>query len=174
MSAWGAVIMGFFGAVFASVTMYCQWDIHGAALALPFLGFALIGFAAARIIRMPGIGIVPSKTVERAIMWSSIGEGVGIFLAINIVDNLHHAEWVLPAIALVVGLHFLPIAFAASSRPFWVLGTVLILSAILGFILPAPRGGELAGIAAAASLWIASAMALRRDWPMKRASLLTA
>jgi len=160
--------------VFASVTMYLQWGMTGAALALPFIGYALIAFAAAQIIRMPGIGIAPSKAVERAIMWSSIAEGVGIFLAINIVYNLHHSEWALPAIALVVGLHFLPIAFVASSRPFWLLGTALILSAILGVILPAPQGGAFAGIAAAAALWIASAMALRRDWRAKQTSTLAA
>jgi len=43
MGAWGALIMGFFGAVFASMTLYWQWHLHGVALALPFLGFILMG-----------------------------------------------------------------------------------------------------------------------------------
>jgi hypothetical protein len=37
-------------------------------------------------------------------------EGLGIFIAINLVINLGHPELEIPAIALVVGLHFFPLA----------------------------------------------------------------
>ena len=37
-------------------------------------------------------------------------EGLGIFIAINIVANIGHPELEVPAIALVVGLHFFPLA----------------------------------------------------------------
>jgi hypothetical protein len=36
--------------------------------------------------------------------------------------NLHHPEWLMPAVALIVGLHFLPIAWAAPFPPFYALG----------------------------------------------------
>ena len=78
-------------------------------------------------------------------MWSSIGEGIGLFLAANIVINLHRPDLLLPAMALVVGLHFLPIAFAAGFRPFYVLGLALIAVASSGFIVGEPTGGSLAG-----------------------------
>ncbi|WP_232283437.1 hypothetical protein [Sphingomonas sp. PAMC 26617] len=159
--------MSFFGAVFASLTLYWQWHLAGAALALPFLGFVLIGLAASYVIRSPGEGIKPSPNEERAIMWSSIGEGVGLFLASNIVINLHRPDLLMPSMALVVGLHFLPIAFAASFRPFYVLGTALILVAIAGFVVGAPTGGEVAGFMAAGALWLAAAIAVRRDWSAK-------
>ena len=164
MGVWGALIMSFFGAVFAALTLYWQWHLSGPVLALPFVIFALIGLAAGYVIRLPGVGIKPSARTERAIMWASIGEGVGLFLAANIVINLHRPEWLLPSMALVVGLHFIPIAAADSFRPFYVLGAVLILAALAGFVAPAPTGGELAGLAAAAALWLASAVAVRRDW----------
>jgi hypothetical protein len=163
MGAWGALIMSFFGAVFASMTLYWQWHLHGVALAVPFLGFILIGIAANHVIRMPGEGIKPSPGEERAIMWSSIGEGVGLFLAANIVMNLHRPDLLLPSMALVVGLHFLPIAFASRFRPFYALGPALIVAAVLGFVIKAPTGGEVAGLMAAGALWLAAGMALRRD-----------
>ncbi len=96
-------------------------------------------------------------------MWSSIGEGLGLFLAGNIVMNLHRPDLLLPAMALVVGLHFLPIAQAARFRPFFLLGGALIVAALAGFALAAPLGGSLAGFSAAAALWLAAAMAVRRD-----------
>ncbi len=46
-------------------------------------------------------------------MWFGIifgAEGLGIFVAINIVVNLGHADLTIPVIALVVGLHFYPMA----------------------------------------------------------------
>jgi hypothetical protein len=163
--------MGFFGAVFASMTLYWQWHLHGVVLALPFLGFILIGIAANHVIRMPGRGITPSPREERAIMASSIGEGVGLFLAANIVMNLHRPDLLLPSMALVVRLHFLPIAFAGGFRPFYGLGTVLIVGAIMGFIVKSPTGGAVAGVMATGALWLASGLALRRD---RRAKARTA
>lgn len=167
MGAWGALIMSFFGAVFASLTLYWQWHLSGIVLAVPFLGFALIGLAAAYVLRAPGAGIVPTPKEERAIMWSSIGEGIGLFLAGNIVVNLHRPELLLPAMALVVGLHFLPIAYAAAFRPFYVLGAALIVAAIIGFAVAAPTGGAVAGFMAAGALWLAAGMAVRRDGAAK-------
>lgn len=82
MGAWGAIIMSFFGALFAALTLYWQWQVSGAALAVP-----------------------------------------------------------------------IPLSF---------------LAALLGFALPAPVGGEIAGFMGALSLWAAAAMAVRREWQAKR------
>jgi len=154
LGAWGALIMSFFGAVFASLTLYWHLNFSGISLAVPFLGFLLIGLAAMYVIRLPGDGIKPTPKEERAIMWSSIGEGIGLFLASNIVINLHRPELLLPSMALVVGLHFLPIAFAAGFRPFYVLGAALIVAATVGFVMGAPMGGEVSGLMAAGAVWL--------------------
>ena len=174
MGAWGGLIMSFFGAVFASLTLYWQWSVTGAALALPFLAFVLIGLAALYVICIPADGIKPSAKEANAIMWSSMGEGVGLFLAANIVINLHRPDLLLPSMALVVGLHFLPIAFAAGFRPFYVLGFGLIAVAIIGFVVNGPSGGAFAGLMAAGALWLASGLAVHRDWSAKRAVMAAA
>jgi hypothetical protein len=163
MGSWGAIIMGFFGALFASMTLGLQFGWTGAALGLPFFVFAVIALFAVATIRRPGEGIRPSPQQGRVIMWSSIGEGVGLFAVANLVINLGHHEWLLPAMALVVGLHFLPMAFAIPFRPFYVLGVALLVAAALGFTLPTPLNGELAGFSAAVALWIAASLAVRRD-----------
>jgi len=170
MSVWGAVIMSFFGCVFAALTMYWEWHVEGVALLLPFLIFVIVGLLAAFIIRLPGDRNVLSEKAEQTIMWSSIAEGVGLLIASTIIANLHRPEWQLPVMALVVGLHFIPIAFAASYLPFYALGSSLIVSAVVGFIAAAPTGGQIAGIVAATSLWIAAFLGLARDWRSKKAS----
>jgi len=171
MGAWGALIMSFFGGVFVSLTMHWQWNVSGVRLILPFAVSALIAVFAALTIRRPGVGVMPSKQGEKAIMWSSIGEGIGLFLVTNVVNNLHYPQLLLPAMAMVVGLHFLPIAYAEKFRPFYSLGFALTLSAIVGFVIDAPLGGKMAGLMAAVCLWIASLIAIRRDWRAKQASL---
>lgn len=163
MGSRGAIIMSFFGAVFLALALAWQWQVSGPALILPFLVFAFIGAAALHVLRQLGGGNVLSSRARRTLLWASTGEGIGIFIAINIVMNLHRPEWRLPAMALVVGLHFLPIAYGAGFRTFYVLGAALIAVALAGFALPTPFAGELAGIAAATCLWITSVTAVLRD-----------
>ncbi|WP_226895812.1 hypothetical protein [Polymorphobacter sp. PAMC 29334] len=160
--------MSFFGAAFAAFTMFWEWHVAGLALTAPFLTFAAIGSIATYVIRLSGDGIRPSAMVKRAIIWSSVGEGIGLFMASNIVIMLHRPEFLLPAMALVVGLHFLPIAFAAAFPPFYVLGAVMIAFGFAGLVVRAPAGGEISGVMAAAGLWIAAAIAIGRDWRAKR------
>lgn len=171
MGARGAIVMGFFGAVFAALTMRLQWQAAGLVLAAPFIVFLAIWAAAIHAMRQQGNGIVLSERTKKALIWSSAGEGIGVFVASNVVTNLHRPDLLLPAIALVVGLHFLPIAHAAAFRPFYVLGAFLLLAAFLGFVVAAPLGADIAGIAAALSLWGASAAAIGREWQARRASL---
>ncbi|GLQ87682.1 hypothetical protein GCM10007898_12490 [Dyella flagellata] len=96
-------------------------------------------------------------------MWSSVGEGFGILVAINIVKNIGHPEWVVPAMALVVGLHFLPMAFAIPFKLFYVLGLTLIAGSIVGTLLSPAVGPVLSGLIASLGLWTASVLALRRE-----------
>ena len=170
MGAWGAMIMSFFGAFFVSLTLYWQYDIKGLVLAAPFLVFAAIALAAVHVLRLPGTGFVPSERAERAIMWSSIGEGLGLFVAGQTVMSLHRPELLLPAMALVIGLHFLPIAWSGPFLPFYLLGGALILAAILGFVIAPPVGGTIAGLGGALGLWTAAIAAVFRDRGAKRGS----
>jgi len=172
VGAWGVVVMSFFGAVFAALTIYWQWHVSSGTLALPFVVFAIVGLVAAHVIRLPGTGIIPTAKTQRALIWSSMAEGGGMFVASNLVINLHRPDLLLPAMALVVGMHFLPIALAASFRPFYILGVALILSAIIGFIVGAPTGGAIAGFMAGAGLWIAAILAVSRDWRAKHSVAL--
>ena len=174
MGAWGAIIMSFFGAAFAALTLYWQYGVAGFTLAIPFFVFVAIGFAALQVLRRPGTGLVPSPRAERALMWAGIGEGLGLFLAGNIVMNLHRPDWLLPSMALVVGLHFLPIAWAAHFRPYFVLGAALVLAAMVGFGVQAPLGGTIAGLMAALALWTAALLAVRRDALAKAGSVAAA
>ena len=155
--------MSFFGAVFASMTLALQFGWSGMSAGAPFVVFATITLAAIVTIRRPGRRIARSKRAGRVILWSTIGEGVGLLLAANLVIDLGHRELLLPVSALVVGLHFLPMAYAIPFQPFYWLGLTLLLAATIGFALSETVGGTIAGSTAAAALWVAAVLAVRRD-----------
>ena len=169
MGASGAVIMGFFGALFASLTLLLQWRWSGPVVALPFVGFALIAIAAALAMRLPGEGFVRPEGSGRVMMWSSIGEGIALFAVNQIAIGLGRADLVLPAMALVVGLHFVPIARWAPFPPLYVLAAAIVLGGLAGLALPQPAGGAASGFTAAAALAAASVAAIRREWLAKTA-----
>ena len=174
MGAWGAIVMGLFGTLFAALTMNRELHWSGLRLGWPFVTFAVIAVAAVVVIRQPGAGPTPSKRAQRAMMWSTVAEGVGIFIASNMVVQVGHPELLLPAMALVVGLHFLPIARAAAFWPFYVLGAALLFASAVGFGVRPPAGSVVAGAAAAAALWTAAVLALRREHRSKRTTALRA
>jgi hypothetical protein len=62
-------------------------------------------------------------------------EGLAIFLAVNIVIKLGHPDLIIPAIALVVALHFYPMAKIFKRKIDYWLATWATLIAICGFIL---------------------------------------
>ena len=163
MGAWGGIVMSFFGAVFASMTLALQFGWRGIPAGVPFVVFATITLAATVTIRRPGRRIARSKRARRVILWSTIGEVLGLLLAANLVIDLGHRELLLPVSALVVGLHFLPMAYGIPFAPFYWLGFTLLLAATMGFALSETVGATIAGFSAAAALWVAAALALSRE-----------
>ncbi|MDB5091662.1 MAG: hypothetical protein JWR09_5656 [Mucilaginibacter sp.] len=70
-------------------------------------------------------------------MWFGIifgAEGLLIFIAINIVINLGHPELTIPVIALVVGLHFYPMAKVFKRTIDYYLATWSTIIAILSIV----------------------------------------
>ncbi len=163
VGASGAIIMSFFGAVFASMALLLQLKGSGLELGLPFVGFACIAIAALLAIRLPGDGFARPEGSGRVMAWSSIGEGVGLFIVVKLLANLGHDELLLPAMALVVGIHFIPIAYWAPFRPLYMLAAAIILGGIVGLSIHQPEGGAIAGFTAAAALAVASIAAIRRE-----------
>jgi hypothetical protein len=48
--------------------------------------------AALLAIRLPGEGFARREGSGRVMLWSSIGEGIGLFIVANLLANLGHVE----------------------------------------------------------------------------------
>lgn len=62
-------------------------------------------------------------------------EGLGIFIAVNVVINLGYPQLVIPVIALVVGLHFYPLAKVFKRTLDYYLATWSTIVAVLAIVL---------------------------------------
>lgn len=162
MGPWGAIIMGFFGAVFFGMAIIPEAGWRSPLLLVPLVVFILL--AALAIARFRAGRATPSANPRAGtvIGWSSAAEGVAIPIAATLLGNMGRSDLLLPAIALIVGLHFFPIAYAVPFPRFYLLGAALVAVAVLGGVLPHPAGWIVAGLGASAALWLASAVALDR------------
>ncbi|TSJ43347.1 hypothetical protein FO440_03905 [Mucilaginibacter corticis] len=115
----GLILMAFFTTMWAGIA---SGSLHAmekgieigffGVLVIAFITFAIYFFSVAK--RFPKISTEEDKAREKKEgKWFGIifgAEGLGIFLGINIVVNLGHPDLTIPVIALVVGLHFYPMA----------------------------------------------------------------
>ena len=60
----------------------------------------------------------------------NIGQGVAIFLAVQVCANLQVGEYFPPVVAAIVGVHFLVLAPIMRARPLWLVGAAMCLISI--------------------------------------------
>ena len=73
-----------------------------------------------------------SRRIGRLVSIASSIEGIAIFITVNILANLGKSELLLPIIAIIVGLHFLPLARWIPSTVYYYTAVVLILLGTIG------------------------------------------
>jgi len=108
---------------------------------------------------------VPPRTPEegrrigRAVgLWSAV-EGIAILAAINLLPRFGAAAAIPSAIAIIVGLHFLPLARALSRPLYYATGAAQVALGAASLLVLPPLRLPLLGAGAALVLW-ASAAAL--------------
>ena len=161
----GATIVGFFGAAWLTLGMMSAgiaWQT-GVALVLPiFVLIAFLGSAVRR--RLPKMAEVETpekKQMMRAFAIVNVAEWVAIFGVVNLLTNLHLNRWVIPAIVLIVGAHFIPLARIFQSSQHLKTGIAMMLCAAVAVVLPVSIRDTAECAGAGVILWISAAAALR-------------
>ena len=137
----GMLMMAFFtmawaGIAYGSMTHGLFVLIFFAVLSVAFVANAIYLFSISK--RFPVLNTNEDKAEgKRSGMWFGIifgAEGLLIFIAINIVTNMGHADLTIAVIALVVGLHFYPMAKVFKRTIDYYLATWTALIAITGIL----------------------------------------
>jgi hypothetical protein len=160
MGPWGAIIFAIFATAFFMAGL---GPLIGATNPILLLGFVLAApiviRAIQRLVRPDPPGGIRTG---RVIMWSTIAETVGILLVVNIFQNVGLKDVILPGIALVVALHFVPLGWASGLRRFFALAVAMAAASLAGFVLRGAPGTAVTGLASALALWLAAIFALQR------------
>jgi len=166
MGPWGALIMSFFGASFFAWASVLAAGRRTPLFIVPLIVWPSIAYSAWRLINRAARGAyAPPRRAARIMSWASAGEGVGIPIVALALANTGHQDVVLPGIAAVVGLHFLPMAWAIPFKPLYGPAASLLSASAIGFGLSQPAGSILVGVVSAITLWVASIFAL---WRVRR------
>jgi len=94
-------------------------------------------------------------------IWSAV-EGVTMFLAANVLINLGMRDALGPAFAIIVGLHFLPLARGIPVPLYYATGGAMAAAGTAALLLPGPERLTAAGAASALILWISAATIILR------------
>lgn len=166
LRARGAVFFSGFGALWLLAWAYFGGHPAVAALIVPVAAVLLwTGVRRARV--APEVMAAfkttpPHRRGQRVFLWTNIGQWLGVFIGVNVLNNTGLGTWAMPLVVMIVGLHMFPLAWAFHNRPHLVTGTALVLLAITGPFIAA--GGPADTVISAWTgliLWLSAAWALR-------------
>ena len=160
----GATIVGFFGAAWLMLGMMSAGVSWQAGLAAVLPVFILIGFLGAlarrRLPRIAEVETPEKKRVMRVFMIVNVVQWVGIFGVANLLASLHLNAWIIPAIVLIVGAHFLPLARIFQAPQHVKTGIAMMVCAAAAVVLPVSVRDTVECVGAGLILWISAAGAL--------------
>ncbi len=143
------LVLNLFAALWAWAGLRLSGVVQGFAL-LPFaLSLALLAYG------WRGAGLVPARGahVGKVVgLWSAI-EVAALVIMANLLENIHRADLMLPCGAIIVGLHFFPLARGIPVKLYYATGAGLLVAGVGGLIVPAADRAFVAGMGAAAILW---------------------
>ncbi len=161
MSATGAQIMS----VFATIWWVAGIRTSGRGSALLYsisliITAAIFVAASRRPARAESAG--DDARTGRLVGIASGVEGLLILVAVNVLANIKKLDFFAPVVAIIVGVHFLPLARWLPAPSYYATGAVLIALGIAGFNVQDPSQRLLAvSIGAAVVLWLTCAVVLR-------------
>ena len=163
MGPFGAIIVSFWAVVWFEAGIARQLGWLSPLLALPLLVSGAIVAWAAQVILQPGTSYALDRHSRTIIMQATIGEGVGIAIFTNVLINTDLTDYVLPSVALVVGLHFIYMAYYIPRRRFYYLAMILLIGSAAGLALGPREGDVLIGVGTAIVFWVFAVLAIRQS-----------
>ena len=114
-------------------------------------------------------GTPQDKRNSRWFKLINAGQWISIFIVGNVLKNVGLQAWFIPAIILIVGLHFFPLAWLFKARRHVAIGMALTVWAI-GYPLSVRLGplDPIGCLGAGLILWVAALSAVRSGFAVQR------
>ena len=147
------VILGFFAALWWFGGVHFAHGSIGLALVGPVISALLIAVASTRLKGGPVLSPADKKRIRLVVALASTAEGVAMGVAGNVLLNLHALEYLFPVMAVIVGLHFLPLAKWIPAPIYYVAGPLLVLIGVGGLAVHGDHRPLAIGLMSAVVLW---------------------
>jgi membrane protein implicated in regulation of membrane protease activity len=133
----------------------------------PIISVLLIFIARRRLRGAPARSPEEAKRPGRIVGWAAGGEGIAIAVVANLLILNGQRALVLPAIAIIVGLHFLPLALLLKVRIYYATALLIIVAGVAGLVLDAPLRNLVTGLTTAGLLWLTCVYRLSTEAPKR-------
>ncbi len=161
----GILVLNLFAMIWTATTLFAVHPPGWAWAVLVMGGLTVTVWLWRASASLPQRDAVEQRRIGRLIgLWSAV-EGVAIFLAANMLVNLHMTGALGPAIGVIVGLHFLPLARWMPEPIYYATAAALVGVSALALALPGAWPLCVTGSGAAIILWTTVACLLRRADP---------
>jgi hypothetical protein len=133
----------------------------------PVISVLLIFIARRRLRGAPALSPEDAKRTGRVVGWAAGGEGLAIAVVANLLILNGQRAFVLPAIAIIVGLHFLPLAKLLKVRIYYATAALISLAGLVGLGIDPGHRGLVTGLPVAGLLWLTCAYRMVTEAPKR-------
>jgi hypothetical protein len=139
------------------------WWVAGVVGGHQFIGLTAIGplISAVMILvartRLKGeapLDAAERKHRSRTVGWAAGLEAVAIVVAVNLLNRNNLGAYLFPAIAVIVGLHFLPLAKLLPVKIYYLSAALLVAVGVAGLAVNAADRPFVVGVSSAIVLWV--------------------
>lgn len=171
--ALGGVFMALFGSIWLAAADYQSFGgtlvaLAGmlviAAGAISLVAWSRMTFKAGLLSQTATRDPASVKRLRRQFMLINAVQWIAVGLAVMLMNVFAHVEWIAPAVILIVGLHFIPLARLFGYRGYYVTAAALVLVALLD-VLAGEGDVALTLFATGAILWATTVALLRALQP---------
>ena len=177
-SAIGAMFFSLFGGLWVAAWCVQTYGAHPlallpvAAITVLLLMLAWRQFRRHRAAHAAAEQSPQAKRTGRLFNIVNMGQWIAIFIVGNALKNMGLQAWFIPAVILIVGLHFFPLAWLFKARRHLAIGMALCVWAI-GYPLTLQHGPLNPGgcLGAGLILWVAALSAVRAGFAVQQNAL---
>lgn len=135
----GIIILNIFAALWAVLALATAQQPWWELAFPPLLSLGLINWAFMRTQGDAAPDPAARKRTVRIVSIASAVEGLLIFAAVNVLHLIHRTDLTIAAVAIIVGIHFWPLALGLKVPLYWTTGLLLVLVGI-GCAIGIPAG----------------------------------
>jgi hypothetical protein len=148
------------GAIWVLNIFAALWGVAGIMVGhLPaWVAFVPIAISGALLLWASGQPVgtgnpVRGSHVGRVVAIATALEIIAILITEKVLISLHLPTALMPAVVIIVGLHFFPLARGIPVPIYYRTGAALVAVGLVALLLPPPAGAIVSGMAAALILW---------------------